>query len=111
MRALDRLYQLTDPRYVYLCVDVYWVARGGVDPAAFLRQHLDRIGAVHFKDMGQDGSFAEVGQGTLDFPGMMEVLAAKPDLDWIIVEQDRTDRTPEGSIALSRQYMRDQLGL
>ncbi len=111
VQALDRLYELTDPRYVHLCVDVYWVARGGADPVAFLQQHLDRIGTVHFKDMGQDGSFAEVGQGTLDFPGMMEVLSTKPDLDWIIVEQDRTSRTPEGSIALSRQYMRDQLGL
>jgi sugar phosphate isomerase/epimerase len=111
VRALDRLYELTDPRYVYLCVDVYWVAHGGSDPAAFLQQHLDRIGTVHFKDMGEDGSFAEIGQGTLDFPAMMEVLSAKPDLDWIIVEQDRTRRTPEESIALSRQYMRDELGL
>jgi len=111
VRALDRLYELTDPRHVYLCVDVYWVAHGGADPAAFLRQHLDRIGTVHFKDMGQDGSFAEVGQGTLDFPAMMEVLSAKPDLEWVIVEQDRTKRTPEESIALSRQYMRQQLDL
>lgn len=111
VRALDRLYELTDPRNVYLCVDVYWVAHGGADPVAFLQKHLDRIGTVHFKDMGQDGSFAEVGQGTLDFPGMVEVLSGKPDLDWLIVEQDRTTRTPEESIALSRQYMRDHLGL
>jgi sugar phosphate isomerase/epimerase len=111
VRALDRLYELTDPRYVYLCVDVYWVAHGGDDPAAFLQKHLDRIGTVHFKDMGEDGSFAEVGQGTLDFPAMMEVLSAKPDLDWIIVEQDRTTRTPKESIALSRQYMQEELDL
>jgi sugar phosphate isomerase/epimerase len=96
---------------VYLCVDVYWVAHGGADPVAFLQKHLDRIGTVHFKDMALDGSFAEVGQGTLDFPGMMEVLATRPDLGWIIVEQDRTSRSPEESISLSRQYMRGELGL
>jgi len=111
VRALDRLYELTDPRCVHLCVDVYWVAHGGADPAAFLQQHLDRIGTVHFKDMGEDGSFAEIGQGTLDFSAMMEVLSTKPDLEWIVVEQDRTRRTPEESIALSRQYMREELGL
>jgi sugar phosphate isomerase/epimerase len=90
VRALDRLYELTDPRYVYLCVDVYWVAHGGDDPAAFLRKHLDRIGAVHFKDMGQDGAFLEIGQGTLDFAAMMKVLSA---------------------IALSRQYRQEELDL
>jgi sugar phosphate isomerase/epimerase len=111
VRALDRLYERTDPRYVYFCVDVYWVAHGGDDPAAFLRKHLDRIGTVHFKDMGKDGSFAEIGQGTLDFPAMMEVLSAKPDLEWIIVEQDRTTRTPKESITLSRQYMQEELDL
>jgi sugar phosphate isomerase/epimerase len=111
VRALDRLYGRTDPRYVYFCVDVYWVAHGGDDPAAFLRKHLDRIGTVHFKDMGKDGSFAEIGQGTLDFPAMMEVLSAKPDLEWIIVEQDRTTRTPKESITLSRQYMQEELDL
>ncbi|MFL7811145.1 MAG: hypothetical protein AB8I80_21075 [Anaerolineae bacterium] len=42
---------------------------------------------------------------------MMEVLSAKPDLEWIIVEQDRTTRTPKESITLSRQYMQEELDL
>ncbi|MBN1639922.1 MAG: sugar phosphate isomerase/epimerase [Anaerolineae bacterium] len=109
--ALDRLYALTDPQHVHLCVDVYWVQHGGRSPAAFLRQHLDRLATVHLKDMGPDGAFLEVGQGVLDFPEIMDALAGKQDLDWLIVEQDTTTRTPAGSIALSRTYIRETLGL
>jgi len=108
--ALERLYELTDPRYVHLCVDVYWVQHGGESPVEFLRKYLDRVGTVHFKDM-KDDTFAEVGQGIVDFPGIMEVLSEKADMEWIIVEQDRTQRTPEESIRMSRQYIKDKLGL
>lgn len=108
--ALERLYELTDPRYVHLCVDVYWVQHGGESPVDFLKKYLDRVGAVHFKDM-KDDTFAEVGQGIVDFPGIMEVLSAKKDLEWIIVEQDSTQRTPKESIIMSRQYIKEKLGL
>lgn len=109
--ALERLYEKTDPRYVHLCVDVYWVQHGGQSPVEFLKKYLNRIGTIHFKDMAKDGSFAEIGQGTLDFKGMMKVLAGKPDLDWIMVEQDTTKRTPAESVTLSRNYMRQELGI
>jgi len=108
--ALERLYELTDPRYVYTCVDVYWVQHGGESPVEFLRKHLDRVGTVHFKDMKNE-TFAEVGQGIVDFPGIMEVLSAKDDLEWIIVEQDSTQRTPKESVTMSRKYIKDKLGL
>ncbi len=108
--ALERLYELTDPSCVHACVDVYWVQHGGESPVEFLRRHLDRVGTVHFKDM-KDDTFAEVGQGIVDFPGIMEVLSAKDDLEWIIVEQDRTQRTPRESVTMSRQYISEKLGL
>lgn len=108
--ALSKLYELTDPRYVHTCVDVYWVQHGGESPVEFLRKHLDRVGTVHFKDM-KDDTFAEVGQGIIDFPGIMKVLSAKKDLEWIIVEQDITQRTPKESITMSRRYIKEKLGL
>ncbi len=109
--ALDRLYELTDPRYVRLCPDVYWVQHGGASPVEFLRKHLDRIGTVHFKDMEPDKSFAEIGAGILDWAGIMKVLAGKKDLEWIMVEQDRTKRTVQESIVMSRTYMKEKLGI
>ena len=108
--GLSTLYELTDPEYVRACVDVYWVQHGGKSPAAFLRKHLDRVATVHFKDM-KDDTFAEVGQGIVDFASIMEVLSDKEELEWIIVEQDRTQRTPGESITMSRQYIKEELGL
>ena len=109
--ALDRLYELTDPKYVYLCVDVYWIQHGGESPVEFLKKNLNRVGTVHLKDMFPDKGFAEVGQGILDFPGIMEVLSEKKDLEWVIVEQDNTKRTPKESVTISREYIKEKLGL
>lgn len=108
--ALEKLYELTDSAYVHLCVDVYWVQHGGESPVDFLKKYLDRVATVHFKDM-KDGTFAEVGQGIVDFPGIMEVISDKRDLEWIIVEQDNTQRTPKESVVMSRQYIKEKLGL
>jgi len=109
--ALDRLYELTDPKYVHLCVDVYWVQHGGESPVEFLKKNLDRVATVHLKDMFPDKGFAEIGQGIIDFPGIMKVLAEKKDLEWVIVEQDNTKRTPQESVTISRKYIKEKLGL
>jgi sugar phosphate isomerase/epimerase len=109
VRALDRLYELTDVRYVKLCVDTYWVRHGGEDPVQFVRRHLDRIATVHLKDF-KAGAFAEVGEGEIDFAAVLEAL--RPiSLEWVTVEQDETTRTPRESIALSRRTLRERFGL
>jgi len=109
--ALDRLYELTDPKYVHLCVDVYWVQHGGESPVDFLKKNLDRVATVHLKDMFPDKGFAEIGQGIIDFPGIMKVISEKKDLEWVIVEQDNTKRTPKESVTISRKYIKEKLGL
>ena len=35
----------------------------------FLRRHADRIPLLHIKDMAEDGTPVDVGEGTLDIPG------------------------------------------
>ncbi|MEK7396643.1 MAG: sugar phosphate isomerase/epimerase [Candidatus Poribacteria bacterium] len=109
--ALDRLYELTDPKYVHLCVDVYWVQHGGQSPVEFLKKNLDRVATVHLKDMFPDKGFAEVGSGIIDFPGIKEVLKAKKDLEWVVVEQDNTKRTPKESATMSRSYLKEKIGV
>jgi sugar phosphate isomerase/epimerase len=88
--ALDLLLEWTDPGLVYFEPDVYWIKRGGVDPAEYLRQHAGRIPLVHLKDMADDEtrSFAEVGSGLLDFPSIF-AAAESGGAEWYVVEQDR----------------------
>ena len=107
--ALLRLYELTDPAAVKLCIDTYWVHHGGEDPAAFVARYADRTAILHLKDM-KETTFAEVGQGVLDFPAILKAVEGEA-VPWAVVEQDRTTRTPEESVRLSRQYLKETLGL
>lgn len=108
--GLVTLYESTDPKLVHACVDTYWVKHGGQDPAAFLRKYINRVAYLHFKDMNKDGSFGEVGHGILDWKGIMEALKGA-NVEWLTVEQDRTDKTPKESITMSCRYMRETLGV
>lgn len=102
----------TEPGLVGLAVDVFWVYLGRRDPVDFLRENLERVQYVHFKDFRHHASnpFAEVGSGVLDFPRIWEVLKPK-GLEWVCVEQDRTDLPPKQSAGKSRKYIKENLGI
>lgn len=106
--ALDLLLTSTDPTLVYFEPDVYWIKRGGEDPATYLRRYAGRCPLIHLKDMAADSaqSFAEVGEGVLDFPA---IFAAAEDggAEWYVVEQDRCNRPSLESARISLEHLRD----
>jgi sugar phosphate isomerase/epimerase len=99
--GLDILYGSVNPDVVKGEVDVYWVKKGGRCPAEFIRKYAGRIPLVHLKDMADDeaGSFAEVGNGVIDFTGIFEAAEAGGS-EWYIVEQDRC---PGDSLVSAKQ--------
>jgi len=104
----------TSPSHVSLCVDTYWAKCGGSSPAKFIKENSDRVAFLHLKDGTEEGlkryEFTELGRGIIDFPAVIE--AVKPlNVEWIVVEQDRTDKTPKQSMAISRKYLKQKLGL
>jgi len=113
--GMDVLLDVLDPRAVDLCVDVGWVHVAGRDPAAFLDQHRDRVGYVHLKDYArQPGTtdragliWRELGNGVVDWASVMPAVATL-DVEWALVEQDRTDRTPGESLTMSRSFLKTQ---
>jgi len=111
--GFDILCQGTDPNLVKLCVDTFWVADAGQDPAVFLYHMRKRIALIHLKDGRPkqrlaDGSltFLELGAGDLDFPSILK-MATLANPPWLTVEQDRSTLPPSESIRRSRQYLRD----
>src|SRR5436853_835239 len=100
--ALDILYRATDPDLVKGELDTYWIRKGGADPAAYIRQYSGRCPLIHLKDMAADEkqSFAEVGEGTLDWPAIFTAAEAG-GARWYIVEQDVCPGPPLESIARS----------
>ena len=101
----------TDPELVKLCVDTYWAKCGGLEPVDFIKTHLDRIAYLHLKDGTEEDikhrKFRELGKGCIDFKKILELVSEK--LDWVIVEQDRSEKDPAQSMRESREYLR-QLG-
>lgn len=63
----DILASETDPRYVDFEIDLYWAIRAGYDPVEYFERYPGRFPVFHVKDMAPDGSFEDVGHGTIDF--------------------------------------------
>lgn len=71
--AMDIIWNHTDPAHVGAEVDLYWVARAGIDPVAYLERLGSRTRFVHLKDMDRTDvtKFAPVGTGRLDFKSIL----------------------------------------
>jgi sugar phosphate isomerase/epimerase len=109
----------TDPDVVFWEPDVYWLTFAGVDPAAWIARYAERSRLIHLKDM-QPGPWpadpvdanakdlaahlsTSLGDGRID---PTPALAAATSAEWLIVEQDFSDRPMLESLARSREYLR-----
>jgi sugar phosphate isomerase/epimerase len=109
----ERLLAETDRRYVGAMIDCGHAARDfvGHTPQDFIRAHPE-IEYVELKGHGPDADLAhEVGRGVQDWPAIADALRAIDYRGWIVVEQNRTSRTPKESAAESLRYIRQTLGL
>lgn len=104
--ALDYLYEHTQKEYVKAELDLYWIAYAHQDPSEYIRRYAGRCPVVHLKDMTADDErfFAEVGQGTLNWPGILSA-AEESDVQWYIVEQDVCRNNPLESIQMSFEFL------
>lgn len=86
---MDYFLENTDPEIVNFQMDLYWVTRAGADPLEYFEKYPGRFKIWHVKDMDEQGRFAPVGTGTIDFA---RILAAKEQsgMQYYIVEQDMT---------------------
>lgn len=116
VRGMDILAQHSDPQWVKFCLDVYWVACGGDDPARFIQTHAERAVYFHFKDGTFDPkeqkplTFTELGRGQVPLAAAAAAAKALAP-EWIVTEQDRTEIEPAESARISAEYARKTLGI
>lgn len=106
--GLDHLIQNTSPENVGFELDVYWVSKGGQDPVEYMKKHSSRIWQIHMKDMAGDGSITELGNGTVDLAKCIEAGLDTP-AEWLIYEQDYSERDPFESAVISLTHLRKLL--
>jgi sugar phosphate isomerase/epimerase len=108
--GLEVFAEQLDPRVV-LEVDLYWVARAGVDSPTLLRTLGDRVIAVHVKDGTLDPEAVKAyppadqvpaGQGAVP---LAEALAAASALEVAIVEFDHFDGDLFDAVEQSRVFL------
>ena len=103
---IDRLMNETDPRFLNLCLDTAHCVYGGGDPVALGRRWSERLKYLHIKecdenvletvrDNGWDyfkgvelDVFPELGRGSVDFAGLLDLLRELDFDGWAVVEQD-----------------------
>ncbi|MGC9319179.1 MAG: sugar phosphate isomerase/epimerase family protein [Armatimonadota bacterium] len=101
--ALQILLEDSDPEYFMFEPDVYWLQHGGASPVAWLKMMGARAPVIHFKDMamrGREQLYAEVGEGNLDWDGILAVCE-QIGAEYYIVEQDTCQRDPFESLKIS----------
>lgn len=113
-------------------LDIHWIQRGGANPVEILSQYKGRVDLVHLKDyrvnpipqeaidglfrgeMDEFGKyfynnveFAELGQGSLDLPTIIQA-AIDAGARYLLVEQDDTyGRDPFDSLTDSHKWLVD----
>jgi len=106
----DVLLDDTDKNLVKMEMDMYWVTKANQDPIALINKHPGRFPLWHVKDMDKtaEHSFAEVGNGSIDFKKIFK-YAEKAGLKYFFVEQDKTPGDPMNSITQSISYIKKNL--
>jgi sugar phosphate isomerase/epimerase len=96
----------TDPGTVNFEMDLYWVTRAGADPVAYFEKYPGRFKLWHVKDMDEEGKFAPVGTGSIDFSRIL-TEKDKSGMIYYYVEQDRTwDKKPLEVIKTSHEGLK-----
>lgn len=78
------------PEKMGFLLDTAWTQLGGRDPERTLRQFGDRVDILHLKDyrmVGGEHQVAELGQGNLDWAGIMQA-AKDVGVKYFPIEQD-----------------------
>ncbi len=104
--TIDYLLENTDPKYVNFQMDLYWVTKAGADPVAYFKKYPNRFKLWHVKDMDDQGRFAPVGNGSIDFAKILENKDLS-GMKYYFVEQDMTfDMKPLEAIQISHDALK-----
>jgi sugar phosphate isomerase/epimerase len=105
--ALELIFEAAEGSPLAWQADVAWLARGGVEPKAWLNRYRSRLTSAHVKDLAPAGQnrdedgWADVGSGVLDWPVLWQACR-DAGARWMVVEHDKPKdpaRTARASFA------------
>ena len=96
--------------------DLNWLLRGGVNPAAFIRQYGEKIVFLHLRDQKKNGRWSEaLGEGDMDYKAIAAALKEVGFQGDAVIELAlergfKPTRPLRESFRLSREFVRRTLG-
>lgn len=103
---VDIILKNTSSKHLNLELDCYWAKYVDIEPEIYLDQNLNRIKAVHLKDMDKnDKKMTEVGTGIINLAGIFKICQ-NAGFDWVIIEQDNIYIDPFDSVKISLDNVR-----
>lgn len=72
--VVDRILSGVGTGLLQLELDLGWVTKAGLDPAATLRKYRFITPLVHVKDVDRSGNFTDVGSGVIDWASVFPVM-------------------------------------
>ena len=99
----------TDPKLMWICMDVHWVYRGKQDPMELLREAGRRIASLHVRNSVQGVWSESFGDGDVDYRAVARFLQGIGYQGMIAVElayENGTNPTRplEDDLRMSREY-------
>jgi inosose dehydratase len=128
-RETEFIMEHTDPKQVWFVLDTGHITMAGMDPVALAKQLGYRIIEFHLKDVKPEHRggarqrvvhhepmtnpvFFPLGEGGVDFKGLMAHLEKTAWRGWLTIELDSSPfKPPKESARISLKYMEDKLGL
>ena len=110
VRNIDYILDRFSHEQLGIIMDTYWVQKAGADPIEWLKKLAGRVDAVHYKDMFWNGDMAPIGEGNMNFEGII-AASEKAGVEHVLVEQDNCNgEDPFDCLARSYKYL-TSLGL
>ena len=70
-------------------LDIGWATCAGQDVPAILRKYCKRVETVHVKEFSPDNPKAAVGEGSVKWPAIFDILEQATAVKWYVVEQEQ----------------------
>jgi inosose dehydratase len=105
----DKLLPQLDHSVLGWTPDVGHIAKGGMDPVGLIREYRQLVNHIHFKDMFADGTWAQTGEGNIDFKTVIEDLVKTDYQGWVVFEDecDAAIDDPDGVTLKDGVYIRE----
>jgi sugar phosphate isomerase/epimerase len=108
--AFDHLYEMTDPKYTKIQLDVGWATVAGVDPIAILEKYAGRVVSLHVKDVGKPVSGGQppsvaIGEGVTDWKKVIGKAKAVGVKHYFYEQEEPFTRPILESAKISAEYL------